>query len=172
MLLARRSEQIQKGLKSGKWLKVDIIAIKGPMAIISAGSTTFQANISKQNKETFGYCGSSGIPDSRERTGVPVLWPLCKGRADVWEMFSDNSSLSAILDRQGRLVAAPTDLRTKKTENFTPQLLQGFWCKLKRKNPKIVVISPTIAKKSHKQKRGSLSSVFGQQALLCTSTVW
>ena len=36
-------------------------------------------------------------------------------------MFSDNSCLSAIaiLDRQGLVVAAPIDLRTKKIENFT-----------------------------------------------------
>ena len=34
--------QIQQGRKSGKWLKVEIIAIKGPMAVISTGSTIFQ----------------------------------------------------------------------------------------------------------------------------------
>ena len=47
--------------------------------------------------------------------------------------FSDNSYLSAILDRQGLLVAAPIDVRTKKADNLTPQLLQGFWNKLKKK---------------------------------------
>ena len=35
--------------------------------------------------------------------------------------------MSAILDR------APVDLRTKKRESFWPQLLQGFWSKLKKK---------------------------------------
>ena len=39
--------KIQQGRKSGKWLKVEIIAIKGPKAVISAGSTLCQANISK-----------------------------------------------------------------------------------------------------------------------------
>ena len=38
----------------------------------------------------------------------------CDGQLDVWELFSDTSYLSAILDRQGLMVAAPVDLRTKK----------------------------------------------------------
>ena len=59
---------------------------------------------------------------------------LCEGQVDVWEMFSDKSFLSAILDRQGLQVTAPVDLRTKKAWNFTPQLLQGFWCNLKKKS--------------------------------------
>ena len=62
------------------------------------------------------------LPDLRERTGAPVLWLSCEGQANVWEMFSDNSYLNAFLDRQGLLVAAPVDLRTKKAENSTPQL--------------------------------------------------
>ena len=43
--------------------------------------------------------------------------------------------------------AAPIDLRTKNGESFTPQLLQGFWRKLKKNNPEIVVMSPPQAKK-------------------------
>ena len=74
------------------------------------------------------------LPDSRERTGALVLWLPCEGQADVQEMFSDNSCLSAILERQGLLVAAPTDLRMKKADNFAPQLLQGFWLELKKKS--------------------------------------
>ena len=80
---------------------------------------------------------------------------LCCGslvKVDVWELLSDNSHFSAILDRQGLLVAAPIDLRTKKAESFSPQLLQSFWFKLKKKNPKIVVFSPTVTTKSFKQK--------------------
>ena len=50
------------------------------------------------------------LPDSRERTGAPVLWLSCENQVDVWELFSHNSSLSAILDRQRLLVAAPVDL--------------------------------------------------------------
>ena len=90
------------------------------------------------------------LPDSRERTGAPALWLSCEGQIDVWEPFSDNSYLSAILNRQGLLVAAPVELRTKKTESFSPQLLQGFWSKLKKQNPKIVVMSPTVTTKNSK----------------------
>ena len=71
----------------------------------------------------------------------------CEGQMNVWEMFSDNSFLNAILDQQGLQVAAPIDLRTKKAESFSPQLIQGFWQKLKEKNPKIVVMSPTVETK-------------------------
>ena len=39
--------KIQQGRKSGKWLKVEIIAVKGPMAVISSGATIFQANSCK-----------------------------------------------------------------------------------------------------------------------------
>ena len=35
------------------------------------------------------------------------------------------SNLSAILDREGLLVAAAVDLRTEKAEGFSPQALQG-----------------------------------------------
>ena len=69
------------------------------------------------------------LPDSRERTGAPVLWLSCEGQIDVWELFSDNSYLSAIFDRQGLMVAAPVDVRTKKAENFSQQALQGFLVK-------------------------------------------
>ena len=70
-----------------------------------------------------------------------VLWLSCKSRIDVWEMFSDNTNLSANLDRQGH---------------------QGFWHKLKKKNPKIVVMSPTVETKSFKKKE-----VVRQQYHLC-----
>ena len=91
-------------------------------------------------------------PDSRERTGAPVLRLSYEGQIDVWEMFRDNLYLSGILDRQGLLVAAPTHFRTKKAESFSPQLLQGFWSKLKKNNPKIVVMSPTVTAKNSEQK--------------------
>ena len=66
-------------------------------------------------------------PDLREHTGAPVLWLSGIGQTDVWELFSDTSDLSAILDRQGLMVAAPVDLRTKKAERFSPQALRVFW---------------------------------------------
>ena len=81
-----------------------------------------------------------------------MLWFSCEGQIDVREMFSDNSYLSAILDRQGLQVAAPIDFRTKKAESFSAQLSRGFQHMLKKKNPKIVVMSPTVETKSFKKK--------------------
>ena len=72
------------------------------------------------------------------------------------------SYVSAVLDRQGVSVAATVDLRTKNTESFLPQLLQGFWSRLKEKNPKIVVMSPTATSKNSKQEE-----VIRQQFRLC-----
>ena len=37
----------------------------------------------------------------------------CEGQTDVWELFSDNSYVSAVLDRQGLMVAAPVDFENK-----------------------------------------------------------
>ena len=114
--------KIQQGRKSGRWLKVEILAVKGPMVVISIGALDTEKTWTLEE-----------LPDSRERTGAPVLWLSCEGQIDVWELSSDISHLSAILNRQGLLVAAPVDLRTKKTESFSPLLLQGFWSKLKEK---------------------------------------
>ena len=47
VLLARRGEQIQQGRKSENWSKVSIIAVKGPMVVVSAGASMFQVNASK-----------------------------------------------------------------------------------------------------------------------------
>ena len=44
--------KLQQGLKSRKWLKVEIIAVRGPMVVISTGASIFQVNI----KKTFGHC--------------------------------------------------------------------------------------------------------------------
>ena len=62
-----------------------------------------------------------------------MSWLSCEGQIDVWELFSDSSYLSAILNRQGLMVAVPVDLRTKKAEGFSPQALQGFWSKIQNK---------------------------------------
>ena len=107
--------KIQQGRKSGKWLMVEILAVKGPMVVISTGAPIFQENAGKLRR-LLDTVDLEDLPDSRERSGAPVLWLSCEGQIDVWELFSDNSYLSAILDRQGLLVAAPVDLRAKKAE--------------------------------------------------------
>ena len=74
------------------------------------------------------------LPDSRERSGAPVLRFSCEGQIDVRELLSDISYLNTILDRQGLMVAAPIDLRTKTAESFSPQAPQGFWSKMEKKS--------------------------------------
>ena len=96
------------------------------MVVISTGASIFQVNASMLRRP-LGTVNLEELPDSREQTGAPVLWLSCEGQIDVWELFSDNSYLSAVLNRQGLLVAAPVDLRTKNAESLSPQLLQGFW---------------------------------------------
>ena len=81
------------------------------MAIMNTGFYCFQANASKLRRPVDSW-DVEELPDARD-------WFSCERQADVWGMFSDNSCLSAILDRQRLVVAAPTDLRTKKIENFT-----------------------------------------------------
>ena len=39
--------KIQQGRKSGRWLKVEILAVKGPMVVISTGASIFQVNAGK-----------------------------------------------------------------------------------------------------------------------------
>ena len=87
--------KIQQRRKSGRWLQVEIIAIKGPMAVTRTVSTIFQTNISKSRRhlETM---DPEELPDSREQTGAPVQRLSCAGQADVLEMFSDNSHLILI----------------------------------------------------------------------------
>ena len=134
--------KIQQGRKSGKWWKGGNHCCQRPHGSTSSGASIFQVTASKRIRP-LNTVDLEDLLDPRERTGAPVLWLSCEGQTDVWELFTGNSYLSAILDRQGLLVAAPVDPRLKKAESISSQLLQGFWSKLKKKdNPKIVVMSP------------------------------
>ena len=75
------------------------------MAVISTGASISDVNASKLRR-LLDTLDLEELLDSRERTGAPVLWLSCDGQRNVLELFSDNSYLSAILDRQGLLVAA------------------------------------------------------------------
>ena len=56
------ASKIQQGRKSGKWLKVEIIAVKGSMALISTNATIFQANVSKLKRPLdTGFGRTSGL---------------------------------------------------------------------------------------------------------------
>ena len=78
--------KIQQGRKSGKWLKVEILAVKGPMAVVSTEATIHQ--LKSELRRLYYTVDLEELPDSRERTGAPVLWHSCEGQMDVWEMCS------------------------------------------------------------------------------------
>ena len=89
------------------------------MVVVKTGSTSvFQVNASKLRRP-LDTLDLQKPPGSSERTGAPVLLLSCEGQMDVWELFSVNFYLSAILDRQGLMVAAPVHLRTK-AGSFSP----------------------------------------------------
>ena len=67
----------QQGRKSGQWLKGEIIAVKGTMAVISNGASIFQVHVSKLRRPS-GAVDLEELPDSRARTGAPVLWLSCE----------------------------------------------------------------------------------------------
>ena len=87
------------------------------MGVICTGASIYQVNASKLRR-LLDAVDLEELPDSRERTRAPVLWLSCDGQKDVWVLFSDNSYLSAIIDRQGLLFPASVDLRTNNTECF------------------------------------------------------
>ena len=55
--------KIQQGRKSGKRLKVEINAVKGSMAVVNTGETTFQANkgLLRRLLDTCGFGRTSGL---------------------------------------------------------------------------------------------------------------
>ena len=121
--------KIQQGRKSGRWLKVEILAVTGSMVVISTGASIFQVNASNLRRP-LDTVDLEELPDSREHTGALVLWLSSKGRPDVWELFSDNSNLNAILDRQGPPVAVPVD--RKKFRKLFTATVPGLWVKAQR----------------------------------------
>ena len=143
--------KIQQGRKSGKLLKVGIPSING-----SDGSYYYWlCYLSGKYKQNLGDLEKRWICKNFQ-TRVSEQehlfnGSLAKDKQTSGKCFQTSLILSAIFDRQGLLVAALIDLRTKKAEKSTPQLLQGFWYKLMKQNPKIVGMLPTVATKSYKQ---------------------
>ena len=74
--------KIQHGRKSGKWLNLEIIAVKGSVAVVNTGATIFQANISKLRRP-LDTVDLEELPNSREREGALVLWLPCEGQINV-----------------------------------------------------------------------------------------
>ena len=56
--------KIQQGRKSGNWLKMEILALKGPMVVIRTGTSIFQLNSSKLRRP-------SDIVDLEETSRFP-----------------------------------------------------------------------------------------------------
>ena len=83
---------------------MEVFAVKGPMVVINTGTSIFQVDASTLRRP-LDTVDLEEPPGSCERTGAPVLWLSCEGQVDVWELFSDNSYLSSIFDRQGLMVA-------------------------------------------------------------------
>ena len=83
--------KIQQGRKSGKWLKVEITAVKGPKIVISAGASNFQVNASKLST-TFGQCGSG----KNFRIRVSVQDHLCCGFLVKVDQMSGSCSLTTL----------------------------------------------------------------------------
>ena len=78
--------KIQQGQQPGKWLKVEILAVKGPMVVISTGASMIQVNVSKL-KRLLNTVDLEEPRDPRERKGTPVLWHSFEGQIDVWALF-------------------------------------------------------------------------------------
>ena len=114
------------------------------MAIISTGLLSFRSKF----RRPFDTVDLEELPDSCERTGALVLWLSCKGQADFGEMFSDISYFERHSWSTRTSGCSTSRRESKEIWEFSPQLLQGFWYKLKKKNPKIFVMSPTVATKS------------------------
>ena len=68
--------KIQQERKSGKWLRVEIIAVKGPIVVINTGTSIFQVNASKLRR-LLDTVDLEELPDSCERTEALVLWLSC-----------------------------------------------------------------------------------------------
>ena len=112
VLLTRRSEQNSAKTKIWKMVEGGHHCCQSLMGVIRTGASISQVNTSKLIRPVT-TVDLQESPDSRERTRAPVLWLSCESPVDVCELFSDNSSLRTILNRQGLLVAAPVVLRTK-----------------------------------------------------------
>ena len=97
-----------------------------------SGSSIFQVNASK-TRRPLDNVDLEELPDSREHTGAPVLWLSNGGQTDVWELFTDTSYLSAILDRQGFSMTAPIDLRIENTRKLLVTVMIRFLVKAQRK---------------------------------------
>ena len=69
-------------------LKVEIIAIKGTMAVISTGATDCSGKCKQVKKNFWALWIWKNLLTRVSEQGAPVLWLSCEGQKDVWELFS------------------------------------------------------------------------------------
>ena len=79
--------RIQQGLKSGKWLKVEIIAVKGVMVVISTDTFIFKVNANKLRRH-LDTVNLEELPDSFEQEH------LCYGSLVSAKQTSGSCSLT------------------------------------------------------------------------------
>ena len=77
--------KLQQRRKSGRWLQVEIIAVKGPMAVISTGASISEVNASNL-KKTFGHIGS-GRTSSMVKPWSLAGLSLCDCPASLSDVF-------------------------------------------------------------------------------------
>ena len=64
---------------------MEIVAVKGSMVVISTGASIFEVDASRLIRPS-DTVDLEEVPDSRERTGAPVLWLSNKGQTNVWRV--------------------------------------------------------------------------------------
>ena len=105
--------KIKQGKKSGRWMKVRIIAVNGSMATINNGTAVMQVNSTKLRRPLEEIDLESA--DSRERANFTSYWQChSHGPLDVLELFSGSTNLSAACSQHGLQTGAPIDIRTKR----------------------------------------------------------
>ena len=151
--------KIHQGRISGKWLKVEIIAVKGIHGSCQHRCDHVSGKHTQAQEDRWTLWIWKNFRTRVSEQQRLYLWLSCEGQIDIWEVLSDNSYLGAILDRRGLQVAAPIDLDRKKAESFSPQLSLGFWHKLKKKNPRIGVMSCSFRNERLQEGRNGMATV-------------
>ena len=64
---------------------MEILAVKGPMAVVSAEATIHQ--VKSELRRPLNTVDLEELPDSRERTGAPVLWLLRRTNGCLGAVF-------------------------------------------------------------------------------------
>ena len=76
------SKTLQDGSLEDGWGLKFLLSKAPSMGVTSTGASIYQVNVSKLRRP-LDTVDSEELPDSRERTGAPVLWLSCEGQIDV-----------------------------------------------------------------------------------------